>query len=444
MSAIKQLQKYLKTKPRKFQIDGIKYLCQRKGNGIIADDMGLGKTLQALGFLALYPSKLPVIIVCPANGKYNWEHQIKLHTTFTSVQVLVGTKTYKTDADILIINYSILNKWESYLNKLNPKILILDESHYIKNPTTKRTKSCLRLAKTIDHVIPMTGTPILNSPIDFYTILALVTDDIKTLGTYWNYAFKYCQPKKAFKGRGWKFGVNYRTIYHLKKVISPLYIRRTKKQVLKELPEKNNIENIVQINNRKLYDKIDDGFLEWYNKQPNRNIQTLKEEGGAKLSKLRMLAGEGKLTAIYEWLDTFLDTTKDKVVIFGHHKIVIDSIAEYLKKKKIKFASRRYVKPQFAQEEIVKFQEDAKCRVYLGSTIADGAVITLTAANTVVFAELEWVPALHAQASDRVLRIGQNASSINIYYFISSNTVDELIWKTFERKSKMTTAVLGS
>ena len=116
----------LKTVPRDFQVKGIEFLEATRGRALLGDDMGLGKTLQVLGYLALHPEITPVIIVCPANAKYEWDHQIMQHSKSLRAEVVGGRKPYKIGAHIVIINYDILSHWIPYLMTLKPAGLIMD------------------------------------------------------------------------------------------------------------------------------------------------------------------------------------------------------------------------------------------------------------------------------------------------------------------------------
>ena len=169
-----RLKEVLKTQPREFQVKGIEFLEASKGRALLGDDMGLGKTLQVLGYLALHPEIAPVVIVCPSSAKYEWQSQIEHHTKNLSCEVLSGRIPYQTKEKILVINYDILPYWEAYLLTLKPQALILDECHYVKNQRVKRTEASRRISKVCQVIIPLSGTPIINRPSEFFPVLNMI------------------------------------------------------------------------------------------------------------------------------------------------------------------------------------------------------------------------------------------------------------------------------
>ena len=432
-----RLKEVLKTQPREFQIKGIEFLEASKGRALLGDDMGLGKTLQVLGYLALHPEIAPVVIVCPSSAKYEWQSQIEHHTKNLSCEVLSGRIPYQTKEKILVINYDILPYWEAYLLTLSPQALILDECHYVKNQRVKRTMASKKISSVCKVVIPLSGTPIINRPSEFFPVLNMVRP--AEFRSFWQYAFRYCAPKRAFRGQGWDFSGSQRP-EELHQRVSPFMIRRMKEEVLTELPPKQRIPIFIDLSNRKEYVQARDEFLTWYRKEKGEEKaeKAEKAEAFVRLGQLRKVVAEGKLKAAKEWIQDYLDSTDGKIVVFAYHRAIFQKLVEEYKK----ICACGGGAGEARHEEVKRFQTDPKCRVFIGSIKADKEAITLTAANTVVFIEQGWTPGEHDQAEDRINRIGQQADSITAYYFLGKDSIDEYLWDLIEKKREIITKIL--
>lgn len=432
-----RLKKVMKTKPRKFQIKGIMFMEKMNGRALLGDDRGLGKTIQVLGYLAINPELRPAIIACPANAKYEWEEQLFQHTKNLDCQVLTGQKPYPIKKDIIIVNYDILSYWENVLINLNPVFLGLDEAHYIKNLKAKRTASCQKIGKNINAIIPMSGTPIVNKPVEYFPVLNMICP--KEFPSFWKYAFRYCDPKKGFRGQGWRFdgATNTKDLYNR---VKPFMIRRLKEEVLPELPPKQRIYVPIEISNRREYDKASKDFLKWYEEEYGRRRKEKAKKSSAlvKIGKLKELAEIGKLKTAIEWIDEFLETTDEKLVIFCFYSTVFEQITKHY--SKIACLGRQSGRKR--KEAIKQFQSDNTKRLFIGTISADKEAITLTAASTSLFIGMGFTPGGQDQAEDRILRIGQEASSVNIYYLIGRNTIDEYVWDIIEKKRKIVSQII--
>jgi len=182
-----------------FQKIGVAFIEAKYGRALIADEMGLGKTVQALAWLQLNPLFRPALIVVPASLKLNWLKEAKAWMTNPDAEVVSGSIPYPVQSEIVIINYDILSYWVDYLTKLLFQVLIMDEIHQIKNSATKRTKAVKKMAKGVPHILGLSGTPIVNRPIEKYNALALI--DSSVIPNYREYARRYCGAKH--NGFGW-------------------------------------------------------------------------------------------------------------------------------------------------------------------------------------------------------------------------------------------------
>jgi SWI/SNF-related matrix-associated actin-dependent regulator 1 of chromatin subfamily A len=428
-----------------FQKEGVRFLEGRNGTGMILDQMGLGKTAQSLSYLKLHPELRPALVVCPCTLKLNWEKEIKIWIgEDEKVEILQGMKPYElTDSDIFIINYDILGKcekitvngrtrrllmkggwWEVLREKI--KIVIADEVQYIANNKTARAKAFIQIKKKVKKFIALSGTPIKNRPSEFFTVLSMI--EPKTFYDRWKYLHRYCNPK--YNGFGYDFkGLTngkelFRTIY-------PLMIRRNKKDVLKDLPEKTIITVPLECDKND-YEKYMISYKEIFKKDLKSKLQMQNE-----IEFLKQLAYTAKRNFVIKWIKDFLDTG-EKLVLFGYHIKVLDDIQkEFPDSVRIDGG----VKLKDREKAVEDFQ-NGKAQLFIGQIQAAGVGITLTAASSCVFVEFGWSPSDHDQASDRIHRIGQESDAVFVYYLIADGTIENEIVKLLQEKSKTVGKVL--
>lgn len=440
---IKEIQiEGLKMELYPFQKHGVAFIDSRGGKALIADEMGTGKTMQALAWLQ-FKQAFPAIIIVPATVKLNWEREIQrwlptnLKTTVLSGKQAEEDLFSKTKKDIYIINYDIVMARKEELLKLKPKAIILDEVHYIKNQKAQRTKAVRSLTKTSDYLIGLSGTPIINRPVEFFTILNLLMPD--RYKSFWQYAHRFCKPRHT--GFGWDFTGASNTEKLHKELISTVMIRRLKSEVLKELPPKTRCVLPLEITNRKEYNKANNDFLSWV--KENYGEEKAKKAGSAEalaqVEALKQLSAKGKMKAAIEWIENYIDSNGKLVVYATHHK-VIDKLMEHFKNRCVKLDGRDSQVQK--QKAVDTFQDNPNILLFIGNIKAAGIGITLTAASDTCFIEVGWTPGEHNQAEDRVHRIGQEAQSVTAYYLIGVNTIDEDIINLLDKKAKVIDQIL--
>ena len=239
----------LKGQLRPFQKQAVSFIESQQGRALIADQMGLGKTIEALAWIQLHPELRPVVIVCPASVKLNWAKETKKWLSNPKIQVISGRKNgYSLTGNIIIINYDIVPSWVNAIKTLIPRIIILDEAHYIKNSKAKRTRAIKQICKGVSHILTLTGTPIVNRPIEMFNAINLVAP--KIFPSLWKYAHRYCNARH--NGFGWDFNGASNTQELHEKLTKTVMIRRLKKDVLKELPEKQRTVVPIPIKNKKI------------------------------------------------------------------------------------------------------------------------------------------------------------------------------------------------
>lgn len=420
-----------------FQEVGVNFLINRNGRAIIGDEMGLGKTVQALGYIH-HSKERPAIIVCPASLKGNWKNEVEAWIPNAKVNVISSGKNTKLtkDEDIVIINYDILSKWKDEIKKIEPKIIVLDESHSIKNSKALRTKAAMSIAKKIPHVIALSGTPAINRPAELFNSIRLI--EPKLFANFYEFGMKYCGA--THNGYGWNFNGS-SNLSELYEILKNVMIRRKKIDVLSDLPEKRFSFVPIELTNEKEYRDAENDIIN-YIKQTKGRLAASKAESAetlVKIANLRRLAAKGSLANSFDWIDNFIEGSDQKLVIFANHREIIDEVVNRYKDMAVKIDGS--VKPELRTDIVNRFQHDDSIRIFVGNIKAAGVGLTLTAASNVVFLELPWTPGELSQAEDRCHRIGQK-NSVNIWYLLPKNTIEETLAKMIDSKRKVLAEVL--
>lgn len=418
-----------------FQQVGVGFLRDRFGRALIADEMGLGKTVQALAWLQLNPQVLPAIVVCPASLKGNWESEVRKFTTLEP-DVLSGSIPGVPNAEhkkgtISIINYDVLGPWVDVLLKTH-HTLVLDECQFIKNGKTHRTKAVQKLGAGMRYVVALSGTPILNRPVEFFNTLNLI--DPKAYSNFWAYAQRYCAPRN--NGFGWDFSGSSNT-GELHKKLQTVMIRRLKSEVLKDLPEKTQTVVPLELNGAlRFYDKVlEDVYGRWEEEEKPDPLADI-----TRISQLRMAAVEAKMELIEEWVDTFLDSSPDgKLILAVIHHNTSNRLIDRYKDRCLLLDGRVLVKSR--QNIVERFAKDPKVRLLISNIEVGGMGFNMTCAKTLAFVEFPWTPGELNQMEDRIHRIGQDRGT-NIYYLMAKETLEEDMMEMLSEKKKVLGAVL--
>lgn len=420
-----------------FQKRGVAFLEAKDGRALIADEMGLGKTIQALAYLQLHPELRPAIIVVPASLKLNWEKEIHSWMSKPRTQILNGTNdNVPITGEIIIINYDILPYWLDVLKLIKPQVLITDECHYYKSNSANRTKAVKELGKSIPHVIALSGTPIVNRPIEIYNALSLI--DKTVIPSFWNYVTRYCGARN--NGYGWDFSGATNTQELHDRLIKTIMIRRKKSDVLTDLPDKIRDFLPMELDNQKDYYKAESDFIAFVKERKGAAAanRASNAEALAEIEGLKQLAVQGKLKQAIDWIIDFLEVD-GKLVVFATHKFVIDRLMETFPKIAVKVDGS--VTGEGRQKAVDDFQNNPDIRLFVGNIQAAGVGITLTAASNVAFLELPWTPGALVQAEDRCHRIGQK-DSVTIHYLLATGTIEERIACLIDKKRKVLDKVL--
>jgi len=422
-----------------YQKEGVKEILRRNGRVLLADEMGLGKTLQALWYLKIKEGTLPALVVCPASLKWVWQHEAKMHCNMIA-DVLEGRKPYTENllvkSELVVINYEVLSYWLPWIYKQNFSTLIIDECHYQKNSSAIRTKCIQQIGRKIPHVIAISGTPLVNKPSELYTTLHLLWP--KEFTSFWSFGFEYCKPSK--RPWGWEF----KGATNLDKLHDSLnrlgMVRRLKKDVLKDLPDKIREVIPLEISKPKEYKKAKDDFLTWLATFDSSKVDSaMRAEKLVQLGYLKRLAAKLKMDSVLSWVDDFLESNDGKLVLFCTHRSIIKALHE--KYGNISVVVDGSVTGKKRQYAVESFQSKPKIKLFIGNIRAAGVGLTLTAASYLAFVELDWTPGNHTQAEDRIHRIGQKNTS-NIYYLIAKGTIEEPLCKLIQKKQETISTVL--
>lgn len=431
--------------PYPFQKVGVEFMLRSKGRMILGDDPGLGKTMQTIGYL-LASGKRRTIAICPASVKYNWEAEIQKWSGLSTIVIDSDTDINSIPADVKvwIINYDILKKHLDILMKVTFDCMVLDEAHYIKSTTAIRSKSVKLLSKKIESILMLTGTPVLNRPVELFNLLSII--DPKTWNNYHAYTKRYCDAKVT------RFGLDVSGATHLDELrgrISKYFLRRTKEEVLKELPPKVRMDIPVMLSAEyaamyaKAYNKFALFLKENKGKKDPEVRKTLMAEKLTQLNALREISTLGKIAAAKELIDTAV-ASGQKILVFSSFNFPLEELLSYYGDTAVLITGKTGNQERF---DIVKeFQTNPEIKIFLGGIKSAGVGITLTAASNVLFLDYSWTPADHIQAENRAHRadeLTKSHESINIYSLHARWTVDDLMVKMLSKKRGTVDDILG-
>ena len=413
--------------------------------GVLADDMGLGKTVQIIAFILLQHEKVEHntnLLVVPTSLIHNWQEEIEKFAPSLRVHVLHGPNRARTAArfdehELIITTYGTLLSDIIFLKKYRFNYIFLDESQNIKNISSQRYKAA-RLLQARNR-IAISGTPIENNTFDIYAQLSFACPGL--LGTRAYFRHTYAIPIDRFKEK--------RSAERLQAVIKPFVLRRTKKEVAQELPEKTEVVLYCEMGaeQRKLYDSYEREFRDYISSNMEEEIQKNGMHVLRGITKLRQICNSPLLIEdekLYGDTSTKIDTLLDqlrgitkvhKVLVFSQFVSMLDLIKKELHREHISYA---YLtgSTRNRPEVIRQFQEDEETRVFLISLKAGGTGLNLTAADYVFLVDPWWNPAVENQAIDRSYRIGQQKNVIAVR-LICPDTVEEKIMVMQQNKARL-------
>lgn len=443
------------------QKSGIEFL-EKTGKAILADEMGLGKTRMAIVASQENRDRMlvpGVLIVCPASLKINWMREIRM--VYPRDEIVILSTDGEEDPDdpekvqFFIINYDILEKRIEYIsNIIDANIidtLILDEAHYIKGKSIraacvvggkiKRNGGYIKfggIAEKMKRVYCLTGTPLLNRPIEMFNLLKAINHPLGRVRTA--FARKYCGAflQTIYTRSGVKRFINEKgatNLDQLRKELSGYMLRRKKKDIL-DLPDKivSTMECEMTAEWKKAYDNAWELYLDFLseNPMPEKNMDNiLMARQLVEIQKLKQVCSRSKVSRIISDARNAVEQGQ-KVIIFSQYTETIRQIKEGIGRKAVGEESVECVTLTGAddqdarQKSVDDFQNDESVKVFIANIKAGGVGLTLTAGNIVMFADMDWSPEIHRQAEDRAHRIGQK-EMVNVYYYICPGTIEDEI-----------------
>lgn len=462
-----------------YQRAGIKYAIDRPAC-LIGDEMGLGKTIQAIGVWNLDTSLKSVLVVCPASLRINWMREFtKWSVRPVRIAIVNGGRqrdwnvSGASTADIVIINYDVLEQHRVMIDRRQFDLLIGDECQYAKNVDAKRTralhgfvdKTGKRVVQAIQarRKVFLSGTPLMNRPKELWTLVQQC--DPNGLGrNFFGFHKRYCGARH--NGYGWDFNGATKTDELQRLLRERFMVRRLKAEVLKELPPKryqvvevpcdsltqhkqivddcrrfDSYRNFVAEAEAKLSELEDRYGDEAYLRDDYRSIkQSIRDKYGAafeELAEARHRVAEAKRDAVTEIVETALEN--GPVILFAWHADVIEHWKRYFGDRAVVVTGQT---PMSERQGAVDAFQSGKVDLFIGNILAAGVGLTLTRSSHVIFAELTFVPAQMQQAADRAHRIGQ-LESVLIQYVVLEDSIDVYLADMLINKQKVCDEVLG-
>jgi len=442
-----------------FQRAGVSYLLAQR-RAFLADEQGLGKTIEALATLEA-DNAYPAVVVCPASLKLNWMRELSRwlpHRTSMTLSGMGPTGTRQSSreapteqdaqparaptentpqatmpaADITVLNYDILAARGPMLAATKPRALVLDESHYCKNAAAKRTQAVARLAATIPPdglVLALTGTPVMNRPPELISQLRII-GRLADFGSGAQFGRRFLGPD-----------AHVRLHWHLR---SRCFVRRLKADVLPQLPAKTRAVVPVELDNEAEYRLAERDVIAWLRSRPldlseldAKIAAALRAERLVRLNALKQLAARGKLHAALAWIHDFC-SSGERLVVFARHREIQRAVIDRFPHA-LHILGEDTHTARDASLHTFQAADTSENQLIVCSIEVAGQGLTLTQASNVAFLELDWTPAKHDQAEDRLHRIGQR-DAVTAWYLLAAGTIDETIAKLLERKR----AVIGA
>lgn len=457
---------YMLLNPYQYQLEGVRYALDHK-RCIFGDQPGLGKTLQAICSVVkahkeakAYGESFPVLVICPAALKVNWQREFKKFAGLNSIILDdknrdIWHRFYELRnghgdplSSVFITNYESLKKFfvsdvkdhqrmtlrsivfDERIKMFNT--VIIDESHKCKSSKTQQSKFVEGICKGKRWVFALTGTPVVNNNTDLVQQLKIL-GRLDDFGGYKHFVERYCDgPKQSSNLRE----LNY-------KLWMCCFFRREKSKVLTQLPDKMRQYITCDITNRKEYDDAENDVIKYLRQYKNASDEKVaRAMRGAvmvKMGILKQIAAKGKIKAVSEFVHDIIDGG-EKLIMFAYLKDVVEALkAEF--PDAVTVTGSDDIKAK--QNAVDSFQNDPECKLIILNYKSGGTGLTLTAASRVGFIEFPWTYSDCEQAEDRAHRNGQK-NAVNCYYFLGDKTIDRYMYNVIQTKKDIANEVTGT
>jgi SNF2 family DNA or RNA helicase len=431
---------------RDYQLEGYEWMWRVTSWGAgacLADDMGLGKTLQTITLLLDQAENGAALVVAPASVVPNWRNELARFAPTLNVTILNSADDREKAideagaGDVVVSTYALLNIQHKKLSEKEWDVVCLDEAHTIKNPNTKMSKAAMMLQAK--RKVILTGTPIQNHLSELWNLFQFINPGL--LGSAEQFGKKFIEPieNKHDKERQ----------RQLRRLISPFLLRRTKNDVLDELPEKNEITMPVELSDEEM--KV----YEVHRRMAEKSVRadkTVKVSTLAEITKLREMAcsvslvdkkwkHESSKVAAFVNLAENLNDSGNRALVFSQFTSFFDQVRKAMDKAKLPYLYLDGSTPMGQREALVKKFQHGECPFFLISLKAGGLGLNLTGANYVIHLDPWWNPAIEQQATDRAYRIGQK-QDVTVYHLISQHTIEEKILRLHKSKRDLADSLL--
>ena len=439
----------LQAQLRDYQKEGYEWmvrLAEWGAGACLADDMGLGKTVQAIAFMLYKATQGPSLVVCPASVMLNWANELSRFAPTLAVKIL--NEAADRDAllsnakpyDVILTTYGLLIREEASLTDMDWNVICLDEAHTIKNRSTKMSTTAMKLKA--QHRIILTGTPIQNYLSELWNLFQFLNPGL--LGSFDNFTKKYILPIEQDGDKERQ--------RQLKRMIAPFMLRRTKAEVIEELPDKTDITNRISLSEpeKVAYEAMRQAAEAALESEDKVDVNTL-----AQITKLRQAACAISLVQKdWNYEPSKINAAADlvaEIVEAGNSVLVFSQFTSFLTMVKVVIEKRigkeklLYLDgttPIRKREKMVSDFQHGVAPVFLISLKAGGLGLNLTNANYVIHLDPWWNPTIEQQATDRAYRIGQN-KNVTVYHLIAENTIEEKILRLHKTKRDLADSLLN-
>ena len=405
---------------RPYQIEGVQKLIDFDRDARLADEPGLGKTIQVAHYVNR-TNPFSVLVVCPASLRTNWQRELSEWLTAPVV--------------LDVYSYEGITKLP---NDFVYDLAVFDEAHYMKNPAAARTKA--GLAVTAARRLFLTGTPIVNKPMDMYPILKSLGLSMSKSGFGKRFCNGHlvCVKQRPFRKYAWDFSGASNTEELHKLLVENVMVRRRKADVLTELPAKT--RQVIEIDaphgdNTELCKALTAKYGSLTAAAKNL-VDDGAPVGFAGLASYRLEQAKRKLPFVLNYVENLLEEN-DKVVVFAYHREIIETIHAHFPESVLLYGGMS----DREKDASVQAFQNGNAKLFIGQITAAGTGITLTASSTVVFAELDWVPGNVIQAEDRCHRMGQK-DNVLVIHLVLRDSLDSRIVKALVRKQQIIEEVI--
>jgi len=438
----------LQTKLRKYQLEGYRWLRRLSELGAgacLADDMGLGKTIQALAVMIDRAKTGPALVITPASVCFNWREETKRFApTLNPILYAEGRRrkiAKLKNNDVLIMSYAMALRDVEKLSERRWHTLILDEAQFIKNPMSQTAIAVARLPR--DWTLALTGTPLENHLGELWSVFRMLNPDL--LGPWDHFRRTYAQPIER--------GQDPQKLDSLRRLLKPFILRRTKQNVLDDLPDRDEVDLKVELGDaqRARYEQERQRIL--------AQLDEMGENGGARfkllaaITRLRQMAchpalcddrykGESAKLTMFSELVEELVSESHKVLVFSQFTSFLSIIGLELNRIHVPHLILTGETPVKHRQAIIDKFQNGDTPVFLISLRAGGTGLNLTSANYVIHMDPWWNPAVEEQATDRAHRIGQTRA-VTVYRLIANGTIEEAILNIHDRKRDLVENILA-